>query len=82
MSAFVSRPLDIYRALGDATRLRTLQLVRRMELSVGELAQVLGQSQPRVSRHVKILCDAGLLARDPLAVPPAGLDDAPPGFRD
>ena len=57
------RPLDIFRALGDATRLRIVQLVRRMELSVGELAQVLGQSQPRVSRHVKILCDAGLLAR-------------------
>src|SRR3546814_16575971 len=34
-----------------------------MELSVGELAQVLGQSQPRVSRHVKILIDAGLAAR-------------------
>ena len=57
------KPLDIFRALGDATRLRIVQLVRRMELSVGELAQVLGQSQPRVSRHVKILCDAGLLAR-------------------
>jgi ArsR family transcriptional regulator len=63
MSAPVTSPLDIFRALGDATRLRILQLVRRMELSVGELAQVLGQSQPRVSRHVKILCDAGLLAR-------------------
>lgn len=34
-----------------------------MELSVGELAQVLGQSQPRVSRHVRILADAGLTAR-------------------
>src|SRR3546814_18606438 len=34
-----------------------------MELSVGELAQVLGQSQPRVSRHVKILIDAGLAVR-------------------
>src|SRR3546814_8990471 len=34
-----------------------------MELSVGELAQVLGQSQPRVSRHVKILIDAGLAER-------------------
>ena len=59
----MTRALDIFRALGDATRLRIVQLVRRMELSVGELAQVLGQSQPRVSRHVKILCDAGLLAR-------------------
>jgi ArsR family transcriptional regulator len=34
-----------------------------MELAVGELAQVLGQSQPRVSRHVRILCDAGLAER-------------------
>ncbi|HVL30183.1 MAG TPA: metalloregulator ArsR/SmtB family transcription factor, partial [Sphingomicrobium sp.] len=38
-------------------------LLRTMELSVGELAQVLGQSQPRVSRHVRILGDAGLLVR-------------------
>ncbi len=56
-------PLNIFSALGDATRLRILALLRRMELSVGELAQVLGQSQPRVSRHVKILCDAGLAER-------------------
>ena len=55
--------LDIFRALADATRLRILTLVRHMELSVGELAQVLGQSQPRVSRHVKILADAGLTER-------------------
>jgi len=55
--------LEIFRALADGTRLRILALVRRMELSVGELAQVLGQSQPRVSRHVKILVDAGLLER-------------------
>ena len=55
--------LEIFRALGDPTRLRILALLRRMELSVGELAQVLGQSQPRVSRHVKILGDAGLAER-------------------
>ncbi len=55
--------LEIFRALADATRLRILALLRTMELSVGELAQVLGQSQPRVSRHVKILCDAGLAER-------------------
>ncbi len=40
-----------------------MALLQSMELSVGELAQVLGQSQPRVSRHVKILCDAGLAER-------------------
>jgi len=55
--------LEILRAASDATRLRVLALLRAMELSVGELAQVLGQSQPRVSRHVKILCDAGLTVR-------------------
>src|ERR1041384_63389 len=55
--------LDIFRALADATRLRIITLLRSMELSVGELAQVLGQSQPRVSRHVKILVDAGLVDR-------------------
>ncbi|AQR75243.1 metalloregulator ArsR/SmtB family transcription factor [Sphingomonas sp. LM7] len=55
--------LAIFRALADSTRLRIVALLRTMELSVGELAQVLGQSQPRVSRHVKILCDAGLVER-------------------
>ena len=59
----MSPAIDIFRALADPTRLRILGLLRRMELSVGELAQVLEQSQPRVSRHVKILCDAGLAER-------------------
>ena len=53
----------VFRALGDATRLRILRLVAAMELAVGEIAQVLGQSQPRVSRHIAILCDAGLAER-------------------
>lgn len=51
------------RALADPTRLRIMRLLGAMELAVGELAQVLGQSQPRVSRHVRILCDAGLAER-------------------
>jgi ubiquinone/menaquinone biosynthesis C-methylase UbiE len=54
---------DRIQALADPTRLRILALLRLMELSVGELAQVLGQSQPRVSRHLKILADAGVLER-------------------
>ena len=54
---------DRFQALADPTRLRIVLLLRRMELSVGELAQVLGQSQPRVSRHLKILADAGVLER-------------------
>ncbi|RYE03749.1 MAG: metalloregulator ArsR/SmtB family transcription factor [Sphingomonadales bacterium] len=59
----MNQALAIFRALADSTRLRILALLRSMELSVGELAQVLGQSQPRVSRHVKILCDAGVAER-------------------
>src|SRR4029434_2569954 len=51
-------PADHSQALPDPTRLRILALLRIMELSVGELAQILGQSQPRVSRHLKILSDA------------------------
>jgi len=54
---------DRFQALADPTRLRIVMLLRLMELSVGELAQVLGQSQPRVSRHLKILADAGVLER-------------------
>jgi len=54
---------ELFQALADPSRVRILALLRTMELSVGEIAQVLGQSQPRVSRHVKILSDAGLLDR-------------------
>jgi ArsR family transcriptional regulator len=60
----VTLPLaDRFQALADPTRLRIVMLLRLIELSVGELAHVLGQSQPRVSRHLKILADAGLLER-------------------
>jgi ubiquinone/menaquinone biosynthesis C-methylase UbiE len=54
---------DRFQALADPTRLRILVLLRLMELSVGELAHLLGQSQPRVSRHLKILADAAVLER-------------------
>ena len=53
----------MFASLADPTRLRILMLLRAMELSVGEIAQVLAQSQPRVSRHVRILVDAGLAER-------------------
>ncbi len=63
ISLAMMSPLPVLRALADPTRLRIIDLVRRMELAVGELAVVLGQSQPRVSRHLKILADAGLIGR-------------------
>lgn len=53
----------LFQALADPTRLRILALLREMELSVGELAQLLGQSQPRVSRHIRILSDSDLVGR-------------------
>jgi ArsR family transcriptional regulator len=53
------------RAAGEHTRLRILALCARGELSVSELVQILGQSQPRVSRHLKLMVEAGLLERIP-----------------
>ena len=51
------------RAAGEPTRLRILAAVDRTELTVSELCRVLDQTQPRVSRHLKLLCDAGMLVR-------------------
>ncbi len=55
--------LTVLRAAGEETRLRLLVLLSHGELTVSELTQILLQSQPRVSRHLKLLCDAGLLQR-------------------
>ncbi len=55
--------IDIFRALADPTRLRMVSLLREMDLAIGELAVVLDQSQPRVSRHVRILAEAGVVER-------------------
>lgn len=51
------------RAFAEPVRMRLLALCVRGECTVSELTQVLGQSQPRVSQHLKQLCDAGLLER-------------------
>ncbi|MFD2264886.1 ArsR/SmtB family transcription factor [Lacibacterium aquatile] len=55
--------LERLRAAAEPTRLRLLALCAESELTVSDLTQILGQSQPRVSRHLKLLCDAGLLER-------------------
>jgi DNA-binding transcriptional ArsR family regulator len=55
--------LDELRAVAEPSRLRLLAILARGEFSVTELTQVLSQSQPRVSRHLKLLCDAGLLEK-------------------
>ncbi|MGB6485931.1 MAG: metalloregulator ArsR/SmtB family transcription factor [Steroidobacteraceae bacterium] len=51
------------RAAGEPTRLRLLALCAARELSVSDIAQIVGQSEPRVSRHLKILGEAGLIER-------------------
>jgi ubiquinone/menaquinone biosynthesis C-methylase UbiE/DNA-binding transcriptional ArsR family regulator len=60
----MQRLLDILAALADPTRLKIMLLIRDLELAMGELAEVLDQSQPRVSRHVRILAEAGLVRRN------------------
>ncbi len=57
--------VEVLRAAGEATRLRILALLAREELAVLELTRILGQSQPRVSRHLKVLAEAGLVERFP-----------------
>jgi DNA-binding transcriptional ArsR family regulator len=51
------------RAVAEPTRLRLLALCAARELSVSDIAQIVGQSEPRVSRHLKILGEAGLIER-------------------
>jgi len=51
------------RAVGESTRLRLVVLCAEKDLSVSDLATAVGQSEPRVSRHLKILSDAGLILR-------------------
>lgn len=57
--------IDALKAAGEPTRLRVLHLLAQAELSVGELVQILGQSQPSLSRHLKHLTQAGLVDRLP-----------------
>lgn len=51
------------KAAGDPARLRVLLLLRQAELTVSEVTEILGQSQPLVSRHLKLLREAGLVER-------------------
>jgi ArsR family transcriptional regulator len=63
--ARTSDMVGMLRAAGEHTRLRLLALLADGEQSVKDLTEILGQSQPRVSRHLKLLADAGLVDRNP-----------------
>jgi len=65
MKLKASQAVEVLRAAGEPTRLRILALLAREELAVLELCGVLDQSQPRVSRHLKLLAEAGLVERFP-----------------
>src|ERR1044071_6269660 len=62
MSSFDAAVMSL-RAAAEPTRLRMLALLQHAELTVGEICEVLGQSQPRVSRHLRLLSEAGLVDR-------------------
>jgi DNA-binding transcriptional ArsR family regulator len=59
----VNQLLGWLKGAAEPTRLRLLALCAHRDFSVSDLAKVLGQSEPRVSRHLKVLCQAGLLSR-------------------
>lgn len=65
MSLTADQIVETLRAAGEPTRLRVLALLSAEELSVMELSHILDQSQPRVSRHLKLMTDAGLIERFP-----------------
>lgn len=53
--------LNVLRAVGEETRLRIVALLQHGELTVSDLTDILGQSQPRISRHLKLLSEAGVV---------------------
>ncbi len=61
--ATLTEALAALAAIGEETRLRLYALLSEAELAVSELVAILGQSQPRVSRHLKLLLEAGLVER-------------------
>lgn len=61
--ASLANVLDALQAAGEITRLRILALVAETELTVSDLVTILGQSQPRVSRHLRLLVEAGMVER-------------------
>jgi ArsR family transcriptional regulator len=55
--------VDILKAAGEPTRLRLIALLAGGDLTVTDMTDILGQSQPRISRHLKLLAEAGLVDR-------------------
>lgn len=65
MASFLPTLVNQLKAAGDETRIRLLALLAQGERTVKELTEILGQSQPRISRHLKVLAESGLVTRSP-----------------
>ena len=63
MNVTLDRLVDTLKAAAESSRLRILALLSRGDLTVSDLTEILNQSQPRVSRHLKLLLEAGLIGR-------------------
>ena len=63
MTVTLDRLVDTLKAAAESSRLRILALLSRGDLTVSDLTEILNQSQPRVSRHLKLLLEAGLIGR-------------------
>jgi ubiquinone/menaquinone biosynthesis C-methylase UbiE/Fe2+ or Zn2+ uptake regulation protein len=63
MTVTLDRLVETLKAAAESSRLRILALLSRGDLTVSDLTEILNQSQPRVSRHLKLLLEAGLIGR-------------------
>src|ERR1044072_1639207 len=59
----LNKLVDILKASAEPTRMRLLVLLSSGDLTVSDLTEILSQSQPRISRHLKLLSEAGLIER-------------------
>ncbi len=82
MSARIARKEEIFDALGNPVRRKILMLLQEKERTVGDLAKVLPVSRPAVSRHLRLLSEAGLVAHTDrgteniYSIEPQGFTDA------
>ena len=65
LTDMLTNRINILKAAADETRLRLLSLLSQGERTVKDLTDILGQSQPRISRHLKLLAEAGVIERAP-----------------
>ncbi|MCJ8508572.1 metalloregulator ArsR/SmtB family transcription factor [Rhizobium lemnae] len=63
MTLGLEKLVDVLKTTGETTRFRLLVLLSAGDLTVSDMTDILGQSQPRISRHLKLLSEEGLIER-------------------